>query len=48
MVMEYINNNNKKWSVKRFEILPSISVLKGFNMIQLHISWFYFSTFVTI
>lgn len=46
--MKYINNNDNKWSVKRFEILPSISVLKGFNMTQLHISWFYMSTMITI
>lgn len=46
--MKYINNNDKKWSVKRFEILPSVSVLNGFNMKQIHFSWFYFSIFVTI
>lgn len=46
--MKYINNNDKKWSVKRFEILPSLSVLKGFEMIQLHISWLYMSTIITI
>lgn len=36
-----MKNNDKKYSVSRFEILPSISLLKGFDMKQLHISWLY-------
>jgi hypothetical protein len=36
-----MKNNDKKYSVSRFEVLPSISVLKGFNKKQIHLSWLY-------
>lgn len=46
--MEYINNNSKEWSVRRFEILPSISILRGFGMIQICISWLHEAVLFTI
>ena len=36
-----MKNNDKKYSISRFEFLPSVSLLKGFDKKQLHISWLY-------
>ena len=34
-----MKNNDKKYSVSRFEFIPAISLLKGLGRKQLHISW---------
>jgi hypothetical protein len=34
-----MKNNDKKYSVSRFEFFPAVSLLRGFGKKQLHISW---------
>jgi len=43
-----MKNNNKKYSVSRFEFLPSVSLLKGFDKKQLHISWLYWFNIIDL